>query len=52
MKDMNKKNKKQDNTFNMLISSDLKRQFNIKCIENNTRMSKVLKEYIEEYIRN
>lgn len=47
----NKKKEKQDNTFNMQINSILKKQFNIKCIENNTTMSKVLKDYIENYIK-
>lgn len=47
----NKKKEKQDNTFNMQINSVLKKQFNIKCIENNTTMSKVLKNYIEDYIK-
>lgn len=47
----NRKKEKQDNTFNMQINSILKKQFNIKCIENNTTMSKVLKDYIENYIK-
>lgn len=38
-------------TFNMKISAKLKKEFNIKCIENNTSMAKILKEYIKQYIK-
>lgn len=41
---------KENDTFNMKINSELKQKFNIKCIENGTQMSKVLKKYIKEYI--
>lgn len=37
--------------INIVIDSDLKKQFNIKCIENGTDMSKVLKSFIKEYVR-
>lgn len=37
--------------INIVIDSELKKQFNIKCIENGTDMSKVLKSFIKEYIR-
>lgn len=45
------KYKKEDNTFDMKINSELKKEFNIKCIRNGTSMSKVLKDYIKEYIK-
>lgn len=49
----NKKDKeKQDDTFNMTINSELKKKFNIKCIENNTMMARVLKEFIKNYVEN
>lgn len=38
-------------TFNMKISSKLKKNFNIKCIKNNTSMAKILKDFIKEYIK-
>lgn len=41
-----------DDGFYMKINSELKKQFNIKCIENKTTMSNVLKEYMKEYIEN
>lgn len=37
--------------INIVIDSELKMQFNIKCIKNGTDMSKVLKSFIKEYIR-
>lgn len=40
----------QDSTFSMMINSELKKKFNIKCIEQNTTMAKVLKDFIESYI--
>lgn len=49
----NEKDKeKQDDTFNMTINSELKKKFNIKCIENNTMMARVLKEFIKNYVEN
>lgn len=45
------KNIKKSNTFNMVLDAELKRKFNIKCIANGTTMSKVLKTYIEEYVK-
>ena len=36
--------------INIAIESELKREFNIKCIENGTNMSKVLKSFIKEYV--
>lgn len=45
------KKKKQDETFNMVIEADLKKQFNIKCIENGTNMSKELKKFIQDYVK-
>lgn len=41
----------EDSTFNMRIDSELKKQFNIKCIENNTQMSKEIKKFIKEYLK-
>lgn len=32
------------------IDEDLKRQFNIKCLENGTNMSKVIKDCMVQYI--
>lgn len=50
MKIMN--NIKANDTFNMKINSYIKREFYKKCIDNGTTMSKVLKSFIEEYIKN
>ena len=36
--------------INIVIDTQLKQEFNIKCIENHTNMSKVLKNFIKEYI--
>lgn len=36
--------------INFVIDSNLKEQFNIKCIKNKTTMSKVLKSFIKEYV--
>lgn len=51
---MNEKDerKKLDSAFYMKIDSELKKQFNIKCLENGDKMAEVLKEHIKEYIRN
>lgn len=34
------------------IDKELKKEFNIKCIENNTNMSEVMVEHIREYVKN
>lgn len=34
------------------IDEDLKRQFNMKCLENGTNMSTVIKDYMGKYIDN
>ena len=39
-----------DDGFYMKINSEFKKQFYIKCIENKTTMSNVLKEYMKEYV--
>ena len=36
--------------INIVIDPELKKSFNIKCIENHTNMSKVLKSFIKAYI--
>lgn len=36
--------------INIVIDPELKKEFNIKCIENHTNMSKVLKSFIKEYV--
>lgn len=41
----------EDDRINIKINSKLKKEFNIKCIKNDTTMSKVLKEFIREYIK-
>lgn len=38
--------------FYMKIDEELKRKFNIKCLENGTNMSEVVKEYMRQYIEN
>lgn len=46
-----KENKKNNvDKINFVIDSNLKEQFNIKCIKNKTTMSKVLKSFIKEYV--
>ena len=49
---MKKDKELQNDTFNMTINSELKKQFNIKCIENNTMMARVLKDFIKKYVEN
>lgn len=34
------------------IDKGLKKEFNIKCIENNTNMSEVIVEHIRKYVKN
>ena len=41
----------QDDGFYMKINSELKKQFNIRCLENNTTMSTEVKRFMEEYIK-
>lgn len=41
----------QTEKINIAIEPGLKKSFKIKCIENNTEMSKVLKNFIYEYIK-
>lgn len=41
----------QTEKINIAIEPGLKKSFKIKCIENNTEMSKVLKSFIYEYIK-
>lgn len=36
--------------FYIKMDEDLKRQFNLKCIENGTNMSTVVKDYIMKYV--
>lgn len=36
-------------TFNMVMSKKLKKDFIKKCIDNGTDMSKVLRNFIEKY---
>lgn len=45
------KNEEKD-TFNMVLSKKLKKDFITKCIKNDTSMSKVLREFMEEYTYN
>lgn len=51
---MSEKNKESytGNGFYMKIDEELKRQFNIKCLENGTNMSEVVKNYMKKYIAN
>lgn len=36
--------------FYIKIDEELKRKFNIKCLENGTNMSEVVKDYMKKYI--
>ena len=38
--------------FYMKINPELKRDFNMKCLENYTTMSTEVKKFMEEYIKN
>ena len=38
--------------FYMKINPELKKEFNIKCLENDTTMSTEVKRFMEEYIKN
>lgn len=42
---------KEEIGFYIKIDEELKKQFNLKCIENGTNMSKVVKDYIIQYIK-
>jgi hypothetical protein len=43
------KNEKNEG-FYMKINSDLKKEFNVKCIDSDLTMSEVITELIKEYI--
>lgn len=45
-----KKKKNKGSGFYIRIDEELKRKFNIKCLENGLNMSEVIKEYIKQYI--
>lgn len=47
---MEENQKNNDDAFYMKINSELKRDFNIKCLQNNTSMSVVIKDFMKEYI--
>lgn len=49
---MEKEGKRNIDSIIFKIDKDLKKGFNIKCIENNTNMSEVIVEYIKEYVKN
>ena len=34
------------------IDKDLKKEFNIECIKNNTNMSEVIVDFIKNYVKN
>lgn len=36
--------------FYIKVDEELKRKFNIKCLENGTSMSEVVKDYMKKYI--
>lgn len=38
--------------FYIKVDEELKRQFNIRCLENGTNMSEVVKDYMKKYISN
>ena len=40
-----------NDTFNMKINTNMKRDFKLKCVTKGTDMSKVLKEFIVKYIK-
>ena len=42
----------QTEKINIAIEPELKKNFKIRCIQNNTEMSKVLKDFIHTYVNN
>lgn len=44
--------KKSNDAIFMNIDKDLKKEFNIKCIKNNTNMSEVIVDFIRKYVKN
>lgn len=50
--EMNKKKGKSTNmsALYMVIDSDLKKEFSIKCIENGTSMTNTLISFVKEYV--
>lgn len=44
--------KKNIDSIFMNIDKDLKKEFNIKCIKNNTNMSEVIVEFVKKYVKN
>lgn len=47
-------NEKKPNEIGLYIKidKDLKRDFNIKCLEKGSNMSEVIKDYMKEFINN
>lgn len=43
--------KKSNDAIYMNIDKNLKKEFNIKCIENNTNMSKAIVDFIRKYVK-
>lgn len=41
---------KKDEQITIPLKPSIKKQFRIKCIENNEKMSKVIQDFVEEYI--
>lgn len=44
--------KKNVDAIFMNIDRDLKKEFNIECIKNNTNMSEVIVDFIKKYVKN
>lgn len=52
LKFMQEEGKRNIDSIIFKIDKDLKKEFNIKCIENNTNMSEVIVEHIRKYVKN
>ena len=52
LKVMEKEGKRNIDSIIFKIDKDLKKEFNIKCIENNTNMSEVIVKHIRKYVKN
>lgn len=38
--------------FYLKINDEIKKQFNIKCLENNSTMTREIQEFMKQYIEN
>lgn len=47
---MSEKNNENNTGFYLKINDEIKKQFNIKCLENNSTMTKEIQEFMKQYV--